>query len=187
MIRTILAAALVLFVLPGSMARATEAGWALLREGGHVILLRHAYTLGTTDAEAFDIEDCATQRNLSDRGKLQARKMGALLAARAAPVERVYSSRLCRALSTAELGFQRIPIEEFPPLDPPLGDADYDAESRQAVLDLVRSYRGSDNIVLVTDLATIQALTGRAAREGEALIVRPGDDMLSVQARIIFN
>lgn len=187
MIRTITAAALALLVLLALPAQATEAGWALLREGGHVVLLRHAYTLGTTDAEAFDIEDCATQRNLSDRGKLQARKLGALLAARAAPVEKVYTSRLCRAQSTAELAFQRIPIEAFPPLDPPPGDAEYGAESRRAVLDLVRGYRGSDNIVLVTDLVTIQALTGRTAREGEALIVRPGEDMLSVQARIIFN
>lgn len=187
MIRTIPAAALALLALLALPAQATEAGWALLREGGHVILLRHAYTLGTTDAEAFDIGDCATQRNLSDRGKLQARKMGALMAARAAPVEKVYSSRLCRALTTAELAFQRIPIEPFPPLDPPLGDAEYDAGSREAVLAIVRNYRGSDNIVMVTDLPTIQALTGRAAREGEALIVRPGDEMLSVQARIIFN
>ena len=184
MIRIILVAAMALLAQP---ALATEAGWALLRAGGHVVLLRHAYTLGTTDAAAFDFEDCATQRNLSDRGKLQARKMGALMAARAAPVEKVYSSRLCRAISTAELAFQRIPLETFPPLDPPVGDAEYDARSREAVLDLVRGYRGSDNIVMVTDLATIQALTGRAAREGEALIVAPGDDMLSVQARIIFN
>lgn len=184
MIRIILAAALVLLALP---AQATEAGWALLREGGQVVLMRHAYTLGTTDAEAFDIADCATQRNLSDRGRQQARRIGALFAARGAPVHRVHSSRLCRALDTARLAFQRIPLDEFPPLDPPRGDAEYDAESRGAVLDLVRNYRGSDNIVLVTDLDTIQALTGRAAREGEALIVRPGDDLLPVQARIIFN
>lgn len=184
MIRIILAAALVLLALP---APATEAGWALLREGGRVVLMRHAYTLGTTDAEAFDIADCSTQRNLSERGRQQARKMGALFAAKGAPVHMVYSSRLCRALDTARLAFQRIPIEEFPPLDPPLGEAAYDVESRNAVLDLVRNYRGSDNIVMVTDLGTIQALTGRAAREGEALIVRPGDDLLPVQARIIFN
>ena len=184
MTRFVLAAALFLVTLP---AFATEVGWALLREGGQVVLLRHAYTLGTTDSDAFDIEDCATQRNLSERGKLQARKMGALFAARAAPVDKVYSSRLCRARTTAELAFQRIPIETFPPLDPPAGGAEYDAQARADVLDIVRNYRGSDNIVLVTDLAVIQALTGRSAREGEALIVDPGADLLAVHARIIFN
>jgi len=184
MTRIFIAAALMLLALP---AQATEAGWALLREGGQVVLMRHAYTLGTTDAEAFDIEDCSSQRNLSDRGRQQARRIGALFAARGAPVHRVYSSRLCRALDTAQLAFQRIPIEEFAPLDPPLGDAEYDSESRIAVLDIVRNYRGSDNIVMVTDLPTIEALTGRGAREGEALIVRPGEELLPVQARIIFN
>ncbi|TIP50613.1 MAG: histidine phosphatase family protein, partial [Mesorhizobium sp.] len=39
--------ALMLLVIPAS-ARATEAGWALLRDGGHVVLLRHAMVTGTT-------------------------------------------------------------------------------------------------------------------------------------------
>ncbi len=183
--RIVLAAAIALLCL--MPAAATEAGWALLREGGQVVLLRHAYTLGTTDPAGFDIEDCSTQRSLSERGKLQARKMGALFAARGAPVDRVYSSRLCRALQTANLAFQDSPVEPFPPLDPPAAGEDYGAEARAATLALVRGYRGSDNIVLVTDLATIQALTGRSAREGEALMVTAGDDMLEIHGRIIFN
>jgi broad specificity phosphatase PhoE len=187
--RIVLAAAMALLcLLPFAVtATATEAGWALLREGGQVVLLRHAYTLGTVDQDEFDIEDCSTQRNLSERGKLQARKMGALFAARGAPVERVYSSRLCRALQTANLAFQDSPVEPFPPLDPPEIGADYGADARAAVLALVRGYRGSDNIVLVTDLATIQALTGVSAREGEALIVRAREEMLRIEGRIIFN
>ncbi len=168
-------------------ALATEAGWALLREGGHVVLLRHAYSLGTSDPPGFDITDCRTQRNLSDRGKLQARKMGALFAARGAPVEHVYSSRLCRALQTARLAFQYNEVEEFPPLDPLPADPQAAGEALAATVDLIRGYKGWDNIVLVTDLENIVALTGQPAREGEALIVRPDDERLRVTGRIIFN
>ena len=182
--RILLALTLVIFAFP---AMATEAGWALLREGGHVVLLRHAYALGTSDPPGFDIQDCSTQRNLSERGKLQARKMGALFAARGAPVEHVYSSRLCRALHTARLAFQYEEVEEFPPLDPLPADPEAAAKARAATMDLIRSYKGWDNIVLVTDLENIMALTGQTAREGEALIIRPYDEDLRVLGRIIFN
>ncbi|TIW93244.1 MAG: histidine phosphatase family protein, partial [Mesorhizobium sp.] len=53
---------LFLLVVPG-MAHATDAGWALLRDGGHVVLLRHAMVTGTTDPANFDIDSCATQMN----------------------------------------------------------------------------------------------------------------------------
>ena len=79
MLRTIAVALLFLFA---TQARATEAGWALLRDGEHVVLLRHAMAPGAADPANFDIEKCSTQRKLSDRGKQQARKIGALFAAR---------------------------------------------------------------------------------------------------------
>ena len=108
---------LALMMLMGAtVAQATEAGWALLREGGHVVLLRHAMISGTTEPANFDIEKCNTQRNLSERGKQQARKIGALFAARAAPIERVLSSRYCRCLETARIAFEAEP-EPFEPLD----------------------------------------------------------------------
>ena len=90
-------------------AGATEAGWALLRDGEHVVLLRHAMAPGAADPANFDIEKCSTQRNLSERGKQQARKIGALFAARAAPTERVLTSRYCRTMETARLAFGETP------------------------------------------------------------------------------
>ena len=95
-----------MILLGATAAQATEAGWALLRDGGHVVLMRHAMISGTTDPANFDIEKCTTQRNLSERGKQQARKIGALFAARAAPLERVLSSRYCRCLETARIAFR---------------------------------------------------------------------------------
>ena len=168
-------------------ASATEAGWALLRDGGHVVLLRHAMTTGASDPANFDIEKCATQSNLSERGKQQARKIGALFAARAADIDRILSSRYCRALDTARLAFRAPPAEPFEALDL-TAPGSPEAEARAAaVLQEIAGYTGSGNLVLVTHLENIQALTGAGAREGEAVIVRAEGDHLRVLGRIIFN
>jgi phosphohistidine phosphatase SixA len=177
--------AVVLLLFLATQARATEAGWALLRDGEHVVLLRHAMAPGAADPANFDIEKCSTQRNLSERGKLQARKMGALFAARAAPTERVLTSRYCRTKETARLAFGG--AEEFAPLDPPAEDENARKEQLEAIVKEVRDYSGSGNLVLVTHLETIQALTGQTAREGEAVIVGAQDGGLHVLGRIIFN
>ena len=182
MIRTI---AVALLFLLATQARATEAGWALLRDGEHVVLLRHAMAPGAADPANFDIEKCSTQRKLSDRGKQQARKIGALFAARAASTERVLTSRYCRTKETARLAFGD--AEDFAPLDPPPADETARKEQLDLILKEVRDYSGSGNLVLVTHLETIEALTGQSAREGEAVIVRADDERLHVLGRIIFN
>lgn len=51
-------------------AHANEALWTAVREGGHVLFIRHALTTpGVGDPEGFKLEDCATQRNLSGDGR----------------------------------------------------------------------------------------------------------------------
>lgn len=177
--------ALMLLLLIPASAQATEAGWALLRGGGRVVLVRHAYANGTTDPANVDPENCATQRNLSERGRQQARKIGSLFAARAAPVETVLSSRYCRCLDTARIAFETKP-EPFAALDPPSDDPQIRAEQLTAITEKVRSYTGSDTMVMVTHLEDIQALTGIAPREGEAVIVGPDGEGMRVLGRIVF-
>lgn len=179
-------ATLLIAVLLALPASATEAGWALLREGGHVVMLRHAYAQGTTEPSDFDIADCRKQRGLSDRGRQQARKIGSLFSARAAPADAVLTSRLCRAQETARLAFRDGDVEPVETLDPVPSDTAAAAEQAAAILALVEGHTGSGNLVLVTDLTVIQAVTGAGAREGEAVIVRRDGDRLHVLARIVF-
>ena len=42
----------------------------------NVIFLRHSWAPGFGDPENFKIDDCSTQRNLSDEGVFQAKKIG---------------------------------------------------------------------------------------------------------------
>lgn len=170
-----------------SPAMATEAGWAALRDGGKVVLLRHAYATGSTDPANFDIGSCATQRNLSERGKQQARRIGSLFAARSAPVERILTSRYCRARDTARIAFEDARVEDFDALDLSPADASDTAGKVATIMKEIQDFSGSGNMVMVTHLENIQALTGAGAREGEAVIVRPDGDRLHVLARIVFN
>ena len=47
-----------------------------LKQGGKLIFIRHAYAPGGGDPDNFDINDCNTQRNLSNSGREQANKIG---------------------------------------------------------------------------------------------------------------
>jgi hypothetical protein len=50
---------------------------ALLRSGACVFLLRHAETeAGIGDPASFKLNDCSTQRNLSESGREQSRRIG---------------------------------------------------------------------------------------------------------------
>jgi len=179
-----LALALILLAVP-TLANATDAGWALLRAGGHVVLLRHAFVTGTTDPANFDIDSCTTQVNLSARGKQQANRIGALFAARAAPIDRVLSSRYCRCLDTARIAFEAEP-QLFAPLDLLKADPQEKAAQIAAVMKEIRDYSGSNNLVMVTHLENIVALTGVSPREGEAVVVEPQGDGLKVLGRVTF-
>ena len=76
-----------------------------------MLYLRH----GTTDssrvdqAPQVDLNDCNTQRVLSDAGRQQARELGATLQRTCTPVGEVIHSPLCRARESARLTFATQP------------------------------------------------------------------------------
>src|SRR5687768_7873262 len=86
-------------------ARAGEAeAWSALRAGRHVALMRHADAPGGFgDPPGFKIEDCATQRNLSAKGRADALKIGARLRSEGIAFEAILSSPWCRCIDTATL------------------------------------------------------------------------------------
>lgn len=50
-----------------------------LKDGQHVLLMRHADAPGYGDPAGYDIGLCSTQRNLGDYGKKQAKAIGSWL------------------------------------------------------------------------------------------------------------
>src|SRR6266702_610012 len=87
-------------------ACADEALWSLLKSGGKVVLMRHAVTTpGAGDPEGMVLNDCSTQRNLTDEGRAHARRVGETVRARGVSVTQILSSPWCRCLETARLAF----------------------------------------------------------------------------------
>src|SRR6266496_1994862 len=58
---------------------------------------------GSGDPPGFRVDDCATQRNLSAKGRADAARIGARLRSEGTAVERILSSPWCRCMDTATL------------------------------------------------------------------------------------
>lgn len=146
-----------------------------LRAGGFVIYFRHARTdFSQDDTDLSDLSNCATQRNLTDDGRAQARQIGEAITALEIPIGEVLSSELCRTRETAELAFGRATLT--PDLTS-FGTAESDAEEQRRV-EALRSLLGTPprsgtNTVLVGHQFNINRATGVSIAEGEAAIFRP--------------
>lgn len=89
-----------------------------LQTGGHVIYFRHAQTERDYADQAdpnMDLNDCESQRKLSDVGIQQSKDIGAAFTAKNIPVGDIITSQYCRAWQTAELAFGR--YEQNPQLN----------------------------------------------------------------------
>lgn len=84
-----------------------------LKRGGYVIFIRHTSTdWQTSDKETVDLKNCGTQRSLSDKGRDEARAMGAAIKKLGVPIGRVAASPYCRTLETARLAFGRADADD---------------------------------------------------------------------------
>ena len=172
-----------LLLLPAT-GSADEALWSLLKQGGQVVLIRHTITTpGAGDPPGMRLEQCATQRNLSDEGRRHARRIGAAFRSRGIPVERVLSSPWCRCLETARLAFGDAEVANA------LGNLFGRPQNRQKQVEemkgLVSEPRRGANRVLVSHGSTIVALTGVSPGTGEMVVVTPqGEGRFAVAGRL---
>jgi phosphohistidine phosphatase SixA len=157
---------------------------ALLRNGGYVLYFRHAATdFAQNDAEMTSFEDCAKQRNLTDRGRADARAIGAAIRALGIPIGQVRASPYCRTVETALLAFGR--AEKTQAVRG--GPAQPENPERYAALRKLLAQRParSANDVIVSHGNPFVAVAGPPyLAEGEAAVVEPGSDGFRVVARI---
>jgi phosphohistidine phosphatase SixA len=143
-----------------------------LRNGGVVVLLRHSATLpGTGDPPGFRLDDCPTQRNLSDPGRAQAGRIGQWFRQHGLEPTAVKASPWCRTRETATLAFGR--SQDWTALSNLLGDRSRQDEHARQVLEAIARIGPSDLEVLVTHGVTINAFIGEYLQQGEMVVVRP--------------
>jgi phosphohistidine phosphatase SixA len=148
-----------------------------LQRGGLVILIRHMSTDSFVPGEGtHDDRDCASQRNLDERGKQEAKDMGAAFKSLGIPVGTVLTSPYCRCVDTGTLAFGKgTPSEELAVFD------ELSAPEKEARGKLIRRLLNTapadgHNTVLITHTGTLLYSFGLQTRpEGIAHIFRPAE------------
>ena len=145
--------------------------WQRLKSGEHAVLMRHALAPGTGDPSGFDVNDCGTQRNLSEEGRKQAQRIGDRFRANGIRTAEVMSSQWCRCVDTAEL-LGLGPVQTLESLNSFFQQ--FERRDKQTV-DLERWLRSQSldrPLVLVTHQVNISALTGEITTSGEMVVVK---------------
>lgn len=168
-----------LLACPAARAESPSELVAGLRQGGYVLVMRHASApAAPPDAAAAEPDNRGRERQLDEPGKRAAQTMGAAIRRLRLPIGAVWSSPTYRALETVRLA--GLPT---PRTDPALGDggqsmagvpADRAEWLRRKAAEAPAP--GTDTII-VTQLPNIAAAFGTAAAglgDGEALVLRPG-------------
>ena len=148
-----------------------EANWEPAKDGDKIILIRHSKAPGTGDPSGFKIDDCRTQRNLSQEGINQSKKIGKLFKKNQIKIDHVLSSQWCRCKDTAKYAFGE--YKEYTALNSTF-QSKYnknEAEQLKELYNFVENWEGKGkNLVLVTHYSIITAVTNVAPSSGEIVI-----------------
>jgi phosphohistidine phosphatase SixA len=173
-----------LWLRPG---HAQDAAWQALKSPAAILLIRHALAPGVGDPPGFSLQDCRTQRNLSEAGRAQARRIGERLRAENILVGQVLHSEWCRTRDTAQLAFDRFRPPQLRP-DPRFNSffEDRGAEPTQtaAARALLQGWRGPGVLVVVTHQVNIAALTGLVPDSGEGVVLQVQGDQWHLVGRV---
>ena len=141
-----------------------------VREGGHVLYLRHTRTPQDGVDQPDPLGDCSRQRLLDDVGRADARALGEAVRALEVPVGEVRASPYCRTVETAELAFGRAVTEDglLTPTPETRG------RTTGALRRLLSTVPGDgENTVLVGHLTNLQLLSTASPDEGGTVVFRP--------------
>ena len=191
----VLLLAVVMPVAVSPSSAQTTAGQPLvsaLREGGYVLLMRHASSpAGRPDKSAADRENTALERQLDKKGRSTSRAMGAAIRALHLPIREILSSPTYRALETV-----RIAGLPQPRTAAELGDGGQSMQPLQAspaawlrnVVAMVPA-PGTDTLIVTHAPNIIAAFGANLAdvADGEILVFRPdgnGDATLAGRIKI---
>ena len=135
----------------------------------NVIFLRHSWAPGFGDPENFKIDDCSTQRNLSDKGVLQARKIGKFFLINQIEFSEILTSEWCRCKDT----INEMNIGDWKTF-PGLNSFFQNFSKKNIVLpllyDKLNNVKNDDFILLVTHQVVISKITNISPPSGGIVI-----------------
>jgi len=160
--------------------------WAALRQGGKVILLRHAHIDIREGIGRLAPGNCAAEVNLSSRGVKQAKRIGEVFRAHGIAVGEVLTSPYCRCIDTGRLAFGRATAVQY--LMPPGVVSDDQARlNDERVLQDILRHRGPSNVVIITHTLNIANIVLESPDMGEFFVVEPNGADFNVIGNIRMN
>ena len=118
-----------------------------LKEGGKIVLIRHAFAPGIEGnidkkGKDYNQNDCSTQRNLLQEGKEQSARMGEFFSTNDIKIEKVLSSPVCRCWETAKYAGWKFKIDK--------GLTGNKKKFKKKIIKLSSKHKGVNNLILVT-------------------------------------
>jgi phosphohistidine phosphatase SixA len=161
-----------LFALP--KAHANDEMWARLAEGGKVVLMRHASVVSGRGGGNSLLRDssCEKERNLSEEGKQEAKAIGEQFRKRSIPVEAVRYSPYCRTADMAKIAFGNGIEAAYLSLLEVLGPEEAAAQTAK-LNEVIGSYAGKGNLVLVTHEPNINAVSFEMMKPADFIVLQP--------------
>ena len=163
-----------------------EPVWAALKQGGKIILLRHAHVDIREGIARLAPGNCAAEVNLSSRGVKQAKRIGEAFRAHGIAIGEVLTSPYCRCIDTGRLAFGRATVVQY--LMPPGVITDRQAKlNEERVLQDILKHRGPSNLVIVTHTLNIANIVLESVEMGEFFVVQPRGTDFDVVGKIRMN
>jgi phosphohistidine phosphatase SixA len=141
-----------------------------LKNGGNLIFIRHAYAPGGGDPDIFDINDCSTQRNLSEEGRKQAKNIGNYFKKNLIPIDIILSSEWCRCKETAQIAFEKYETKNF--LNSFFSEK-FSKNKTTQIKELkkyIKKWDGNKNLVFITHYVVISEVLNYTPSSGEIVI-----------------
>jgi phosphohistidine phosphatase SixA len=145
-----------------------------LHDGQHILLMRHADAPGYGDPKNYQVSQCATQRNLGDFGRKQAKGIGDWLSSQGVDQAKIYSSAWCRCVDTATL-LNKGAVKKEASLGSFFDDMSQAKRQTDELIKLVAAERRqypNIPIIMVTHHVNIQSYIGIAVNSGDMVLVK---------------
>ena len=169
-----LCALMLLNIVMTEDASASDDLWNILKEGGKVVLMRHAHVERGTDSGNPLLRDpsCEHESNLSKQGKRNAEMVGGRFREHDIPVSDVMHSPFCRTTDTAIIAFGEASPANYLSLIEIL-EADQATQQTEDLNQVIGAYAGKGNLVLVTHEPNIRAVSFELLKHLDFLVLEP--------------
>ncbi len=142
-----------------------------LAKGGFILMMRHAITTpGVGDPDNFKLNKCDTQRNLSDIGRAQARRIGQDIARAGIKLSEVRSSQWCRCIDTAKIAFSQ--VTPWKSLNSFFADRSTQRKQTRELHQAGAQLAPGTNVMWVTHQVNISATLDTFAGQGEIVVAQ---------------